>query len=98
MAARGKASSGASRVTSDEFLKALVATGLLAEDDARAVEVELAARPALDAHDLAGRLVKAGKLTQFQAQQAVAGKAKALVLGDYLIVDRIGAGGMGQVF
>ncbi|MBS0211489.1 MAG: protein kinase [Planctomycetes bacterium] len=43
-------------------------------------------------------MVKSGDLTQFQATQIKAGKAKALILGNYTILDRIGAGGMGQVF
>ena len=43
-------------------------------------------------------LVKENHLTPFQAAQVKAGKAKALILGDYTILDKIGAGGMGQVF
>src|SRR6185503_11634525 len=37
-------------------------------------------------------------LTKFQAQEAYQGKAKGLVLGNYALLDKIGAGGMGQVF
>ncbi|MBS0208815.1 MAG: protein kinase [Planctomycetes bacterium] len=48
--------------------------------------------------ELIAELVKSGELTQFQATQIKAGKAKALILGEYTITDRIGAGGMGQVF
>ena len=81
-------------MTSDELLKTLVGVGILTEDEARAAGSEATK----DAQDLFARLVRAGKLTQFQATQVLAGKAKALVLGDYVIVDRIGAGGMGQVF
>ncbi len=43
-------------------------------------------------------LVKNNHLTPFQAQQVKAGKAKSLILGEYTILDKIGAGGMGQVF
>jgi serine/threonine protein kinase len=76
-------------LTSEELLKALRAVGILTDDDVRECHQELAA---------ATRLVKSGKLTKFQATQALAGKSKALVMGDYVILDRIGAGGMGQVF
>lgn len=48
--------------------------------------------------ELVRDLVKQNQLTKFQAQQVALGKAKALILGGYTIVDKIGAGGMGQVF
>ncbi|HWA97848.1 MAG TPA: family 16 glycoside hydrolase, partial [Pirellulales bacterium] len=48
--------------------------------------------------ELIAELVKQNHLTSFQARQIAAGKAKALVMGNYTILDRIGAGGMGQVF
>jgi serine/threonine protein kinase len=48
--------------------------------------------------ELVAELVKNQHLTPFQAAQVKAGKAKSLVLGEYTILDKIGAGGMGQVF
>ncbi|HEX4128416.1 MAG TPA: SUMF1/EgtB/PvdO family nonheme iron enzyme [Pirellulales bacterium] len=51
-----------------------------------------------DVDELLADLIRKNLLTRFQAQQVKAGKAKALILGGYTIVDRIGAGGMGQVF
>ena len=48
--------------------------------------------------EFVAELVKNNHLTSFQAAQVKAGKAKALILGEYTIVDKIGAGGMGQVF
>src|SRR5688572_24428966 len=47
---------------------------------------------------LVAELVKENHLTKFQAAQVAAGKSKSLILGGYTILDRIGAGGMGQVF
>ena len=49
------------------------------------------------ADELVAELVKNHHLTQFQATQVKAGKAKALIMGEYTILDKIGAGGMGQV-
>jgi serine/threonine protein kinase len=48
--------------------------------------------------ELVKELVKQKQLTPFQAQHVNAGKAKSLILGGYTILDKIGAGGMGQVF
>lgn len=48
--------------------------------------------------DVARELVKQRKLTRFQAEEAARGRAQRLVLGNYILLDRIGAGGMGQVF
>jgi serine/threonine protein kinase len=51
-----------------------------------------------DAEQLLRELYKQNLLTKFQAQQIAAGKIKALTLGAYTLLDKIGAGGMGQVF
>jgi tRNA A-37 threonylcarbamoyl transferase component Bud32 len=47
---------------------------------------------------LAQELVKRGWLTVYQANQLLQGNGRDLVLGPYRILDRLGMGGMGQVF
>ncbi len=42
--------------------------------------------------------LKRGGLTAYQAREIVAGRGRRLVLGNYLILDRIGHGGMAVVF
>src|ERR1700676_1552011 len=51
-----------------------------------------------DGEEVLRKLFKQNLLTKFQAQQIVLGKVKALILGGYTLLDRIGAGVMGQVF
>src|SRR5690606_14616221 len=51
-----------------------------------------------DAQSLAQALVARGKLTVYQARELLAGRTSGLVLGNYVVLDRIGAGGMGLVF
>ena len=48
--------------------------------------------------DLVRRLQAAGLLTPFQGEQLLRGKHRGYFLGKYKILDRIGMGGMGQVF
>lgn len=47
---------------------------------------------------LARELVKRGWLTHFQVNQLLRGLGNELVLGSYIILERLGAGGMGQVY
>ncbi|WP_165228471.1 serine/threonine-protein kinase [Aquisphaera insulae] len=47
---------------------------------------------------LADRLMKDGYLTQYQARRFLAGKPHGLLVGRYIILDRIGSGSMGRVY
>ncbi|MAG93796.1 MAG: hypothetical protein CMJ48_08620 [Planctomycetaceae bacterium] len=50
-----------------------------------------------DGEQLARTLVRQQKLTKYQAQQVYAGKGKSLVLGNYVVLEKLGQGGMGLV-
>lgn len=80
----------------EQFLKHLEDSGILAGDTIKEF-IPPVATPK-DAEELARELVRKKKLTKFQAEEVYRGKGKLLVLGNYVLVERIGAGGMGQVF
>ncbi|MBL8794455.1 MAG: serine/threonine protein kinase [Planctomycetia bacterium] len=51
-----------------------------------------------DAQTLAKKLVESSWLTKYQVNLLYQGKGKDLVLGSYILLDRIGEGGMGEVY
>jgi serine/threonine-protein kinase len=51
-----------------------------------------------DARDLSRELVLRGWVTAYQINQLVAGRGQDLILGSYVLLHRLGEGGMGQVF
>src|SRR3954451_22568144 len=51
-----------------------------------------------DPKALAGELIQRGWLTPYQANQLLQGKGQELVLGSYVLLERLGEGGMGAVF
>lgn len=86
-------------LTCDQFGKAIVAAGLMSGDELKTLWNGLAAgaRPK-DGPAFGKLLVDQGKLTDFQVEELLSGRGTPLVLGDYILLSRIGAGGMGQVF
>jgi serine/threonine protein kinase len=82
-------------ITCDVFLANLRQSRLLAEDDLASVgkEAQSVERGKL----LALALVDRGVLTRFQAEQILDGRTN-FNLGQYVVLDQLGAGGMGRVF
>ena len=81
-----------------QFIENLTRSGLVSADEISAFQKSLPPdkRPS-DPQGLARELIEAGMLTRYQAAAVYHGKIKGLVLGDYTVLDQIGAGGMGQV-
>ena len=86
-------------VSLKDFAKSLAASGLMSADEIRDFLGTLPSekRPK-STRDLARELIRAGKITKYQAEEVYHGRTKGLVLGNYVLLDKIGAGGMGQVF
>ena len=86
-------------ITLKEFIDELSASYLLDEDQSALCLKRFGMDPQSgDAEIFAARLVEHDKITQFQASAALQKRSAALVIGDYHVLDVIGAGGMGQVY
>jgi serine/threonine protein kinase len=86
-------------VTLDDFCSRLAASKLFSADEVSSFLSLLTPRERLaDGDSLATRLIDAGKLTRFQAEQLCALTGDQLVLGNYIILDKLGQGGMGAVY
>ncbi|MCA9052536.1 MAG: DUF1080 domain-containing protein [Planctomycetaceae bacterium] len=80
------------------FVDQLAGSSLMSRQDIAAVVDGLpAAERPQNAEQLARLLVHRKRLTAFQAQQCFSGKGKSLVLGNYVLLDKLGQGGMGMV-
>lgn len=78
----------------DRFLASLRTSRLLSHQQIESIpDLETSSAQAC-----AQRLVERGMLTSYQAEQLVRGDADHLILGQYRILEPLGAGGMGQVF
>jgi serine/threonine protein kinase len=85
-------------VAIEVLAKQLVESGLVDGAELRSLILDLPAdRRPKDGEQLTRELVRQRKLTPYQAQQAFAGKAKSLVVGNYIVQDKLGQGGMGTV-
>ena len=79
------------------FVEAVRASGLLPAADLAAF-AEAAAKPGADPELLARDLVRRGLLTAYQARRLWLGRGDDLVLNQYVLLDKVGEGAMGQVF
>ncbi len=86
-------------VSLKDFAKSLAASGLMSADEIRDfLSTFPSEKRPKSTRDLAREIIRAGKITKYQAEEVYHGRTKGLVLGNYVILDKIGAGGMGQVF
>ncbi len=85
--------------TLDDFTRALSDCGLMTLDEVRAFLKSLPAdRRPKTAEEFAQELFRQKKLTKFQAQAVYQAKTLGLVMGNYVVLEPIGKGGMGHIF
>ncbi|MGL5097191.1 MAG: serine/threonine-protein kinase, partial [Planctomycetia bacterium] len=86
------------RPTGAEFVERVLSVGVLTVEE---LESFLATTPDAaigDAAGMAAALVRRGLLTQHQARGVFLNQTELLVFDDYVVLDKIGQGGMGAVF
>lgn len=84
-------------LTSESVLEDLCRLPLLSPE--QKARVQSAARRTLPAPErIVDRLVGRGWLTPFQAEALLTGRGKGLLFGDYVLLSKLGEGGMGTVF
>lgn len=86
-------------LTREQFIERLIGSELMSLHDIRAFLAEFPAdRQPPDGEELARELIRHERLTLFQASSVFEGAANELVLGNYILLDKLGEGGMGMVF
>ena len=83
-------------VALETFLLQLSESGILSDQKFRAAERKKSEHQ--DGEALAREMIKSGHLTKYQAEQILSGKGKNLCMGQYILLEKLGAGGMGQVY
>ena len=83
----------------DGFLKHLNDSGVLSSEEIKQVESQIpSTKRNLDAQSLAKELIRLKKLTVFQANTLYQTNPAPLIMGNYVLQDQIGTGGMGVVY
>ena len=85
-------------VSLEQFARQLAQSGLMSAAEVASFQESLPPENwPKDGQQLAQALVRQGKLTRYQAQLIYGGRTQGLVFGEYVVLDKLGEGGMGVV-
>ena len=86
-------------LSGEQFVKDLADSGLIAAEELKHVQQRLLETAGQQDRDvLAQLLIRENLLTEYQAEAVLRGEADTLILGNYVLLDRLGEGGMGRVY
>jgi serine/threonine-protein kinase len=85
-------------VTTEDFAEHLLKCRVTGEERSRAFLETAHARCAANPTELARLSIRCGLLTRFQAEEIVNGRGRRLRIGDYVLLEVLGYGGMGLVY
>ena len=86
-------------VSLEQFVRNLSQSRLLSAEEMLSLQKVLQAEQTPHTvEDIAGLLIYSGRLTRYQATAIYRGEVQGLVLGEYVLLDTLGKGGMGVVF
>ncbi|MHC4879649.1 MAG: hypothetical protein ACYTGL_24605 [Planctomycetota bacterium] len=86
-------------ISIQDLFRNLTDSGLLSQEELSSIHDSVASESHVrTGDDLARELVRQKYLTKLQAAAVLKGKTSNLVFGDYIVLEKIGSGGMGQVF
>ncbi|MBC8115937.1 MAG: serine/threonine protein kinase [Candidatus Saccharimonas sp.] len=82
-----------------ELVQRIDASGLMSAESVREFVSNLSAeQQPLDGDGLLQELLRHERLNRFQAAELLAGPSQPLVLGNYVLIEKLGPGGMGLVY
>jgi serine/threonine protein kinase len=84
--------------TATDFLELLRRYSVLRQGQLAEIERSVSSGRYADSHELARDLLDRGSLTPYQVNQLLVGRCAELTVGPYLVLERLGAGGAGEVF
>ncbi len=88
----------AAPATAEEFLSLVRQSGVLEEDRLTAYLNKCGHAVPQEPTVLAEQMIRDGLMTRFQADQFLEGKSRGFLIGNYKVMERIGAGGMALVY